>query len=71
MRQPRRSPNPGPPLGSGTLFIVGKQDKLGDWIPNKISLTYQSDGLWSGTFGFPRGDWAMGPKGQLKVTFCR
>ena len=47
---------PPPPLGSGTLFIVGKQDKIGGWIPNKTSLTYQSDGLWSATFGFPRGD---------------
>jgi alpha-amylase/alpha-mannosidase (GH57 family) len=47
---------PPPPLGSGTVFIVGKQDKLGDWIPNKISLAYIDDGLWTGTYGFPRGE---------------
>ena len=47
---------PPPPLGSGTVFIVGKQDKLGDWIPNKISMAYTDNGLWTGTYGFPRGE---------------
>jgi hypothetical protein len=43
-------------LGVGRVFIVGKQDKLGDWIPNKIALTDADDDLWTGTFGFPRGE---------------
>jgi len=47
---------PPPPLGAGTVFIVGKADKLGDWIPNKISLGYVDGGVWTGTFGFPRGE---------------
>ncbi len=52
------------PHGDGGVFIVGKSDKLGDWIPNKISLSDSGqgsdhtagDGIWSGTFGFPTGE---------------
>jgi hypothetical protein len=46
------------------VFIVGKSDKLGDWIPNKISLSDSGQGsdltagdaIWSATFGFPHGE---------------
>ena len=52
------------PTGEGTIYIVGKQDKLGDWIPNKIALSdsgkngdlVSGDGVWAGTYGFPRGE---------------
>lgn len=52
------------PSGKGQVFIVGKADKLGDWIPNKIPLSdsgkggdpIAGDGIWTGTFGFPHGD---------------
>ena len=52
------------PAGNAQVFIVGKADKLGDWIPNKIGLSdsgkggdkESSDGMWTGTYGFPRGE---------------
>ena len=52
------------PHGDGGVFIVGKYDKLGDWTPNKISLSdsgqggdkVAGDGIWTGTFGFPTGE---------------
>lgn len=55
---------PPAPHGDGVVFIVGKADKLGDWIPNKISLSDSGqgsdqtagDGIWSGTYGFPHGE---------------
>ncbi|MGM0575932.1 MAG: carbohydrate-binding module family 20 domain-containing protein [Myxococcota bacterium] len=55
---------PPPPLGDGVVFIVGKDDKLGDWVPNKVALSdsgksgdeVAGDNVWTGTFGFPRGE---------------
>jgi alpha-amylase/alpha-mannosidase (GH57 family) len=55
---------PPAPHGDGVVFIVGKSDKLGDWIPNKISLSdsgqgsdlIAGDATWSATFGFPHGE---------------
>ena len=52
------------PTGNAQVFIVGKADKLGDWIPNKIALSdsgkggdlKSADGIWTATFGFPRGE---------------
>ena len=51
------------PQGKGIVYIAGNQDKLGLWIPNKISLhddgkngdEKAGDSLWSGTFGFMPG----------------
>ena len=55
---------PPPPLGNGTVYIVGSGDKIGDWIPNKVALSDSgqlgdetpADLIWTATFGFPRGD---------------
>ena len=55
--------NPPPPYGKGIVYIAGNQDKLGNWIPNKIALrddgqggdSVADDRKWSKTFGFMRG----------------
>lgn len=55
--------NPPQPKGKGTVYIVGNQDKLGNWIPNKVALRDDGvapdlkawDGIWTGTFGFMPG----------------
>ena len=55
--------NPPPPDGKGIVYIAGNQDKLGNWIPNKIALrddgqggdSTPNDRKWSKTFGFMRG----------------
>ncbi len=55
--------NPPQPKGKGIVFIAGNQDKLGNWIPNKIALrddgvapdSKSGDSIWSGVFGFMPG----------------
>ena len=50
-----------PPTGDGIVYIAGTHDKLGGWIPNKISLRDDGNGgdrvandrIWTGVFGFP------------------
>jgi len=52
------------PDGAGNVYIVGNHDKIGDWVPNKIALSdsgqigdaVAGDRIWTGTFGFARGD---------------
>jgi len=56
-------PNPPPPRGRGIAYIAGNQDKLGNWVPNKIALrddgkggdVTAGDNLWTGIFGFMPG----------------
>ena len=55
--------NPPPPDGKGIVQISGNQDKLGNWIPNKIPLRddgqhgdkIANDRIWTGVFGFMPG----------------
>lgn len=55
--------NPPPPKGKGIVYIAGNQDKLANWIPNKVALRddgvapdlVAGDGVWSGVFGFMPG----------------
>jgi enterochelin esterase-like enzyme len=37
------------------LFIVGNDEKLGEWDPSAVALGKQDDGSWVGTFAFPAG----------------
>ncbi len=42
------------PPGS-KLFIVGNDEKLGEWDPGAVALEKQEDGSWTGAFLFPSG----------------
>lgn len=52
-----------PPDGDGIVYIVGKEDKLGGWIPNKVGLVDDgkapdktaNDNFWTRTFGIMPG----------------
>lgn len=52
-----------PPSGKGIAYITGNQDKLANWIPNKIGLrddgtspdATADDNIWTGTYGFMPG----------------
>ncbi len=55
--------NPLPPAGKGRVMIAGNQDKLGNWVPNKIPLADDgvapdlaaNDNVWTATFGLMPG----------------
>lgn len=55
--------NPPPPAGKGIAYISGNQDKLAQWVPNKVALrddgvppdATASDNIWTSTFGFMPG----------------
>lgn len=55
--------NPPPPKGQGIVMIAGNQDKLANWMPNKIPLRddgkggdkVANDQVWTGVFGFMPG----------------
>jgi hypothetical protein len=62
--------NPPTPRGTGTVFISGNHDKLGNWRANKIPMRddgvvpdrVAGDNIWTGTFGLP-------PLTQLKYKY--
>jgi len=37
------------------VFIVGNDEKLGEWDPGAVALEKQEDGSWAGTYSFPSG----------------
>ncbi|NOZ01792.1 MAG: hypothetical protein GXP54_07875 [Deltaproteobacteria bacterium] len=55
--------NPPPPAGKGIAYIAGNQDKLAQWVPNKVALrddgqapdAEAGDNIWTATFGFMPG----------------
>jgi len=55
--------NPPQPAGKGIVYIAGNQDKLENWVPNKVALLDDGgapdieagDGIWTGVFGFMPG----------------
>ncbi len=41
---------------SGTVYITGNQQELGNWRPDKVSLINTSGNIWEKTISFPPGE---------------